>query len=177
MPSVLTIDVALDHPLRQHLLSSNLKAVKLHQLLNKSNAADNASPLSVSSASSCLVVGMLISWLRASSKDLEEIQVSIKWWLGIGTSSGSRSVTCSHNMLDHFGNHSVILVNLVGVRKHTKKMARNALSSTGYVSQWLWRYMELGVRRLNIPFSFWPPDLDLVGGKYSVPINHKHSPA
>ena len=28
-------------------------------------------------------------------------------------------------------------------------MARSALSSTGYVSQWLWRYMEHGVGRLN----------------------------
>ena len=29
----------------------------------------------------------------------------------------------------------------------TPTMTRSALSSTGYVSQWLWKYVELGVRR------------------------------
>ena len=36
-------------------------------------------------------------------------------------------------------------------------MTRSAPSSTGYVSQWLWRYMELGVRRLSVSFLDWPP--------------------
>ena len=34
-------------------------------------------------------------------------------------------------------------------------MTRSTLSSTGYVSQWLWRYMEHGVRRHRICFLDW----------------------
>ena len=45
-------------------------------------------------------------------------------------------------------------------------MTRSALSSNGYVSQWLWRYMELGVRKHSIHFLDWPPDVLL---KSSVP--------
>lgn len=39
--------------------------------------------------------------------DPEEIQVAIKWWLGMDTSSGSRCAMCPHNMLDLLGHHAV----------------------------------------------------------------------
>ena len=56
----------------------------------------------------------LHSWLLAPPSpglglhlDPDEIQIAIKRWLGMDTSSGSSCAVCPHNMLDPLGHHAV----------------------------------------------------------------------
>ena len=39
--------------------------------------------------------------------DAEKMQLAIKWWLGIDTSSGSKCALCPHNILDLLVPHAV----------------------------------------------------------------------
>ena len=95
----LSIEEVVDHPHRQQLLSSKLEAAVFNQLIDNSSAADKARLMSVSSAHTS-------SWLLATPSpglglhlDPEEIQMAIKWWLGMDASSGSRCAMCPHNTL------------------------------------------------------------------------------
>ena len=95
-------------PFHQKVLSCKIDNHLFNILYEQSSAADRARFLSVSSPHAASWVSVIHSeGLLGLHLQPSEVQVAIKWWLGLDTSCGSICPLCPGRVLDSLGHHAL----------------------------------------------------------------------
>ena len=106
--STVDIDSQATTPCRQHTLSAILESAQFNSLLTESSTADKAHLLSVSSPHASAWLSAVPSPGLSLSLDTNELQMAIKWWLGLDTLPGSPPCAlCPEHPLDPLGHHAL----------------------------------------------------------------------
>eukprot|EP00731_Ephydatia_muelleri_P022875 Em0015g458a len=79
----------------------------LNSFLGASSMADRARLLSVSAPRTASWLFVVPSPVLGLHLELNELQASIRWWLGLDTSGGSLCPVCSEKALDPLGHHAI----------------------------------------------------------------------
>ena len=91
----------------QRTLSKKLECHLFNSLLGDSSMADRARLLSVSAPHAASWLSVIPSPALGLHLEPNELQASIRWWLGLDTSGGSRCPVCSEKALDPLGHHAI----------------------------------------------------------------------
>ena len=106
--SAVDVDSLATTPCRQHTLLATLESTQFNSLLTESSTADKAHLLSVSLPHASAWFSAVPSPGLCLSLDTNELQMAIKWWLGLDTSLGSPPCAlCPEHPLDPLGHHAL----------------------------------------------------------------------
>ena len=104
---VISIDELLNSPTTQKMLSTKIENKQFQLLFDASSIPNRARLMSASS-------NLAASWLSVIPSpglnlhlDTAEFQTAIKWWVGINMFGDSRCLSCSTQLLDPLGHHSL----------------------------------------------------------------------
>ena len=137
-------------PIPQRILSQRLDDLSFGHIIGAATDADKARLLSISApcphAASWLTVVPSVG--LGLHLDPNELQIVVKWWLGLDTSRGSSCALCSDVALDPLGHHAATC-RCGGdvVIRHNRGCLPGLLppSSTGSkVRSWKWPHPRTG---------------------------------
>ena len=107
LSNTISVNSVQDSPIPQKVLSGMIQAQHFHILLESSSPANRARLLSVAAPHAS-------SWLSVVSYcglglhlELNEYQMTIRWWLGLDTSVRLMCPFCPDTALDPLGHHAV----------------------------------------------------------------------